>query len=468
MENTEESTEKQMSPEIITAANKVAMEIITKEGIEKKNATKIIGVASKIIAQKFEWEKLAAMEVVDKLDKKTIKQAYANRIAIKNSRIEGVEYLKTMGRVPAQKAMEHLQKEDTAYLRLIQYLEKSAKESEDKLSEIEKYPEIHAKALQDKLVAERTELIKDLCDDPSIYPLETLEEEAFKTMLLGLEAAKKAKEAAVIEQARLNKIAEEEAVALAKVQEEKTKVYNARRDIILSEAKPLGLDFELTLDTSLEAWEDFWKLLSEKKLEKVETDKKLLKEKQDLEDRENIRKKFIVLGFTETTEAFVIGEFSIPSVEAYAAITDPLSYAEIFEKASDFAMQHKAAEEKKLKEERSALRLKRMQELGFVLQDGFLVRENFDPISFAPVCEASDENFEKALSRALAKLVALQKAETDALKKGGKDILDSWLMEFKSPEFTPSDNPESEKVRQQILNGFNDFIESFKLVIQNM
>lgn len=260
-----------MSKELTTQSELLLC--FTEQGIPEKEAKDLLKAASEITEKITSWDKLADIEVTSVEQIQEMKTADENRLSVKRDRLV-VEHFTKSKREAVQGKMSSFKKEDTAWLRLNQYVEKKAKDLEDKLKIQAEFKERFEKEQRENLKTEQFEKLSAVCEHAASFPL-PMEETAFGKLLEDMTLAKQEKErlAAIAEQQRL---ADEEA---ERVRLEKEQKQIATQKIRLSELMPFNA-FVGTLDmTALWELDDkvYQKVL--KDAEKACKDKKLADEK---------------------------------------------------------------------------------------------------------------------------------------------------------------------------------------------
>lgn len=456
-----EKEESKLSKEVLKNAENVALGILKKEGVEGENSKLILGVATKIIAKEEQWRALSEIEVEDRLDKKTVKLANKNRIAIKNERISAVEYLKVMGREPAQKQMEDLKKVDTAFLRLIQYLEKSAKVHEDKLLEIEKYPEEYERQQREELIAKRLQEMAPLCTNADIYPVGDLSEEAYQTLLSGLKAEKEKREKEEAAALEAEKLAKEKAEKEAKELQEKTALYNSRRDILLTKSY-LQSGLSVSIETSEEEWNTITHKLAELESAHTKKQEELKAATKATEERARKQKEILSIGAKFDGESFVYGDTILCKAADILNLEDAkfLKGLDKIKKVVDGVKEVEAqnALTRQL-EEQFANRVRILGLSGFKFDGEEFTRELFGPISKDIIYTVDGEKFRIFLEKASRRIEKDKKEKEELLKAGGRVLLSQWINGFTAPrEFKVSENSSTEVIRNEILSKFDAFL----------
>lgn len=456
-----EQEEIKLSKEALKNAENTALEILKKEGVEGEDSKLILNIATKIIAKEDQWKALSEIEVEDKLDKKTVKLANKNRIAIKNERISAVEYLKVMGREPTQKKMESLKKADTAFLRLIQHLEKSAKVYEDKLLEIEKYPEEYERQQREELIAKRIEEMTPLCNNAEIYPVGDLSEEAYQTLLSGLKVEKEKREkeeAAALEAERL---AKEKAEKEAKDLQEKATLYNSRRDILLTKAY-LQSGLTVSMDTSEEEWNTITQKLADLESEYNKKQEELKAATKAAEEKTKKQKDILSIGAKFDGENFVYGDTVLCKASDILDL-DEVKFLKGLDKIKKVVDKQKEIETQaaltKQLEDQFANRVHILGLSGFKFDGKEFTRELFEPISKDTIYTVDNEKFRIFLEKASRRIEKDKKEKEELLKAGGRELLTQWVAGFTAPrEFEVSENSSTEVVRNEILSKFDAFL----------
>jgi hypothetical protein len=456
-----EKEEIKLSKEALKSAENTALEILKKEGVDGESSQLILGVATKIIAKEDQWKALSEIEVKDKLDKKTVKLANKNRIAIKNERISAVEYLKVMGREPAQKKMENLKKVDTAFLRLIQHLEKSAKAYEDKLLEIEKYPEEYERQQREELIAKRMAEMSPLCNNAEIYPVGDLSEEAYQTLLSGLKSEKEKREKEEAEAIEVERLAKEKAEKEAKELQEKTALYNSRRDILLTKAY-LQSGLTVSMDTSEEEWSTITQKLADLESENNKKQEELKAATKAAEERTKKQKDILSIGAKFDGENFVYGDTVLCKASDILDL-DEVKFLKGLDKIKKVVDKQKEIETQaaltKQLEDQFTNRVHILSISGFKYDGKEFTRELFEPIPKDTIYTVDDEKFRIFLEKASRRIEKDKKEKEELLKAGGRELLTQWVAGFAAPrEFEVSENSSTEVVRNEILSKFDAFL----------
>lgn len=196
------------------------LEVIIKEfPLEDAASKEIFKNITELQKKAKSWEKLSELEITDTEDKATMQSAKTNRLSIKKDRSELKKYLSEK-RNEIQKAMSHYKNEDTAYLRVIQHFETLAKEQEAKLKEVEDFAETKEAERLERLEEERLEKLEQVCDDPSIYPVKQMSEEAFDNFYNSLKVSKETLEKEEAEKAKIEAENQKNADLLAERKDE--------------------------------------------------------------------------------------------------------------------------------------------------------------------------------------------------------------------------------------------------------
>ena len=165
-------------------------------------------------------------------------------------------------------------------------IESTAKLAEEVLLQVEKRREIAEKKRKEELRISRLSILSEFCDNFEIYPVQDMDESAFNDLAEGLK------------QAKIKKEQEAERLRLEEIEKEKKQnQFNSRRLILSKMVAYTGEEIlgDLSLETTDEEFlvimdfcnkkKEEWESEQERiKAEKIESDKKLE------EERENIRK----------------------------------------------------------------------------------------------------------------------------------------------------------------------------------
>lgn len=245
--------------------------------ISSEKSKEILNTISHILVAEKTWEDLSRVTVDDEEDEASMVLAKANRLSIKNQRLEAEKFIDSK-RKEVQEQMAEFTAEDKTWLKIKQLVIERAKGYESTLEEQEKFAENIRKAREAKLKTERTEMLQPYCEDPSIYPLEVMAESAFKQLLSALKL-----------QHEENIRAEEEAYA----QMERDREEKERKESLQKERSAKMLPLLVPGKTVTEDWSE----LSEKEfIKKLDEAKSIFKAYQkEVEEgriaREKLRQK---------------------------------------------------------------------------------------------------------------------------------------------------------------------------------
>jgi hypothetical protein len=279
--------------------------ILREAGVKESKAITMITALEAIAIKTSEWEEKALITVAGPEDVQGMKRAKANRLAIKNERLDGEKFCDSQ-RTIVQATMADAKAEDTGWLRIKQYLKKSADDHEESLLYQEKTKERYEQQLQEELHNSRFELISPFCENPSEFPLGTMSEDSFKNLLAGFRLAKEKaeEEERLAEEARLQKEKEDaEALSALKAKEDLLNV----RKIDLAKFGHLKLDLTINLETTEEEFSEL-KVKAVKAQTVFEKEQKELRDKtKQLEAAEFLRKKTEALLETRRKKLFALG-----------------------------------------------------------------------------------------------------------------------------------------------------------------
>jgi hypothetical protein len=234
------------------------IKIIQDAGVVKKEKVKeIFETVQKFVGQEKTWEELASVKFEDPTDKHAIKVAAGNRKIIRDDRLDAEKFIKGV-RTQVQEKMAEFTAEDKAYLKMFQYFETKAKEYEGKLKEIEETAERLEKERLEKLVGERRTKLAEVCDNPEIYPVDVMSDEAFEQMYNSMRISKEAEIKRLQEEEEARRKAEEEELAKQAALQMKKDTFQ-KRSLALAEYNMLNLGLILTEDTTTEEFTDMLK-----------------------------------------------------------------------------------------------------------------------------------------------------------------------------------------------------------------
>lgn len=367
-------------------------------GVEKKN--EILEMASTTLEKMSHWKELSAVTVVDHTDKKGIKQSNENRLKIRRERIEAEKFLEGK-RAEVKEKKAEFDKEDMAYLKLQQYIQKEAKVLEEELR-IKEETAIRYEEEQTKILVEnRKKILEEVKENPDYYPLATLPEEAFQDIVDRAKLRIKQQEE---ENARIAKEQAEKAEALKKAQE----VFTARK----TEMTPyLHLQYEgkgtITLETSQE---DYLKVLEAAKQAYAVEQQRLLQE-QEYNKRKSA---LFALGFAFNGQDFVFANQL--TILGQDVVADKINLEELEKQVTAI----KDAIEKQKVIDRQKVLDEQKRQLLLNRKEALLPYKEF--VTEEITLETSTADYERIL-------LAAQKA-----KKESEPVdLKSWIASFKLP-----------------------------------
>jgi hypothetical protein len=426
-----------MSKELLCA------EVLTSEVSLPEDTLQTITEIVKVIDEKaVAWKELAAIEVKDHKDLEGVKVAKRYRLQIKNERLEAQKFLASK-RAEVQEKMQVFTNTDKAYLKLTQFYEKVAKGFEETLSEKENLLEQYEAQQKAMLREKRISLLSEVTEDASMYPVETMTEEAFNNMYTGFKLAKEK-----AEELERQKLEEEEARLLKQKLEAEAAVAAEQtfkqRELALApyysvEYQNKGL---LSVNTTEEEYNSMLKnaeaafIAKEKELEELRIQKA---EEEKARQKEEALKKAIA---ARHSKLFSYGmrsngvEFSFND----ESVT-PISIASIETMSGEeFTAAHTQANEQikavvaKREAEQEALR-KQQEE-----------------------ARKAEEAHLEAIRIEQEKIAQQKAAEEAKLKLGDKEFLGEWAKSFSLPVCNKEiENKDLDLVRQEIMSKFEGF-----------
>lgn len=255
--------------------------------VKKEKVEEIVKTVQKFVEQEKTWSELSSVEFEDPTDKHAIKVAADNRKIIKNERLDAEKFIKGV-RTKVQEKMAEFTAEDKAYLKIFQHFEAKAKEHEAKLKDIEETAERLEKERLTKIVGERRERLAEVCDNPEIYPVDVMSDEAFEQMYNSMRISKEAEEKRKQEEEKARQEAEEKELARQAELQAKKDTFQ-KRSLALAEYKMLNLDFGLTEDTTTEEFTEMLKK-AEKAKEAWDVEQMKIRKENERLRLENIEK----------------------------------------------------------------------------------------------------------------------------------------------------------------------------------
>jgi hypothetical protein len=167
--------------------------IITEIGVSEKGAKEILSYLSSYEEKRKEWQKRKEIVVTSIDQEDEMEAARVARIATMKDRT-GAEKFIDSKRKEVQEEMSEYTKKDKALLKLKQFYEAEAKEVEASLKIAEEFKANWEKEQKEILVAERTEKLSAVYDNPGDYPLDSMTDKSFEDLLESLTAMKEKRE----------------------------------------------------------------------------------------------------------------------------------------------------------------------------------------------------------------------------------------------------------------------------------
>jgi len=392
------------------------MDLVLKQKLESSgliitdpNVKAVLDAAVNTISQLKEWQaKAKEIQVLDHTDKKGMKAAGDIRKEVKREKSGGKKFVDAK-RKEVQALMQKYKVEDTAWLKIQQYIDEEASKIEDALAEkentLKRYEEEQLKLLTEKRVSE----LQKLVEDASLYPVGSMTEDAFNNLIDALKAKKIADEKA--EEERIKRQAQEERDR-EELEEFNKKISELKAYEFIDGCKEvIGT---LTKDNYRESFDNVLKQV------------KVLKANKDEEDLKT-------------------------------------------RKAAEKAKFEK--EEAERKQKRAQMRQNEILSLGFTWQNKMfnLEYKNFKPVQITPedLLKFSDEEYKLVMAPVTAILNEKQKeADTlakkevekqELIKEDPNNILKIWIEDFVIPEFSETKNADIEVKRKQIISKFTGF-----------
>jgi hypothetical protein len=209
------------------------VELVQQSGLQEVKQNEIAESLNRFFNEASKWnETITSIVIIDPSEVGKMKMAKEGRLTLKNYRLEAEKIVKSK-REEVKMKMADFTLEDKLWLRAGQMMEATFKNLESKLEEKEKFAERWEAELKAKLKAERLEKLSEVCDNPNIYPLESMDEYSFNDLFNGLELAKKQKiESELAEQKRIEeeRIAEQKRIEEQRIENERLKAEADKRE----------------------------------------------------------------------------------------------------------------------------------------------------------------------------------------------------------------------------------------------
>ena len=285
--------------------------ILTELGVKEEKAIEISNLLKAIDDKSKEWSALGKIEVTSHEDIANIKLAGKNRLRIKNERLEMEKFIKSK-RDEVKERMEEFVIEDKAYLKISQYFEKEAKETEESLKVLEETAVRYAEEQKRILRETRQNKLKEVCDTYAIFPA------MYETYRL----AKQKREEEEADRIRKEEEAAAEKIRLEAELEKKKEVANARR---VEMTKYVGVDYvgkgTITLDTSEDEYQTILSAagVALTAYEKAQEDARIAREIAQKEEarKKNIQQRLFSIGLAFNGSAFVYKTVAVNPEDLY-------------------------------------------------------------------------------------------------------------------------------------------------------
>jgi hypothetical protein len=181
-----------MSNNLENKENQFAI-ILQDNGIKENKKAEMLTFTEVFISKIPEWESLeSGIVVASHEDTKAMKEANKARLAIRKERLAAEKHFDSK-RTEVQALMADYKAEDSAWLKLKQKFVEVCSSFESKLSEKETTKERYDAEQKQKLRADRLEILAKYTDNPGQYMSGELTQEAFDSIISGLEMQHKAK-----------------------------------------------------------------------------------------------------------------------------------------------------------------------------------------------------------------------------------------------------------------------------------
>jgi len=295
--------------------------ILTELGVKEEKAIEISNLLKAIDDKSKEWSVLGKIEVTSHEDITNIKLAGKNRLRIKNERLEMEKFIKSK-RDEVKERMEEFIIEDKAYLKISQYFEKEAKETEESLKILEETAVRYAEEQKKILRETRQNKLKEVCDTYAIFPVETMSEEDFNSMYETYRLAKQKREEEEADRIRKEEEDAAEKIRLEAELEKKKEVFAARR---VEMTKYFGVDYvgkgTITLDTPEEEYQTILSaaVVALTAYEKAQEDARIAREVAQKEEtrKKSIQQRLFSIGLAFNGSAFVYKTVTVNPEDLY-------------------------------------------------------------------------------------------------------------------------------------------------------
>lgn len=162
-------------------------------GLKAPKVKTMVEAISTLTEKISEWETLSDIVVTSIEQEEEMKQAKANRLSIKNTRLQAKDFISAK-RKEVQEEMSEYTKEDKAWLKIWQFFEASADVCEKKLAVAEKFKEVYEAEQKELLRVKRRGTLSLVHDSPDDYPIEVMTDKAFEDLVESLTALKEKRE----------------------------------------------------------------------------------------------------------------------------------------------------------------------------------------------------------------------------------------------------------------------------------
>lgn len=367
-------------------------------------------------------------------DSTAIELAKKIRSQIKKDRVASEKHLDAE-RAEVQSQMTTYKDQDTALLKIKQYVSEELKTVEAHLEDQEKIKERYEEQQRQQRISERNKVLEELCDDPSIYNVGDMSLSAFEALVFGIKAQKEAAEKAVQEEQRrlerekqLDVTFQERRFQLQKysvLPDAQDKILSLTRETSEEDFTNLKEDLDILLTAFNNAAEIARKEAEETKRiadeaaakAKAEADKALKKQQDERKHRETQAISFLGennfeltpdhAGYSHKIEPYFIGRNFFTQLDSEEELEQ---FKHNVETQLDSLIKQRAAEKAK-KEADEIIRKQREEQ---------------------------------------------QRIEQEKLVKASATITE-WVDQYKSPEYIDTKNPDVEDIRKDILAKFEAF-----------